>query len=208
MEPEETRNYEIGTKWEFFDAVLGVNLALFRTETKNARTIGPDSLPVFVGERRIDGVEVSVNGQVLPGWSVFGGYTYMDSEVKFAGENNVANGKPFPNTPKHSFTLWSTYDFADRYQVGGGAIYNAKQYGNFGADGVSRSIPSYPTSRWNPSFPTSSSRRTNRSCPRIPNCRTRHCDATSQLQRRPRHWPIRGRPPPRRATISCSANST
>ena len=143
LKVEKTKSYEIGTKWEFFDAALGVNLALFRTETKNARTIGPDSLPVFVGERRIDGVEVSVNGQVLPGWSVFGGYTYMDSEVKFAGENNVANGKPFPNTPKHSFTLWSTYDFADRYQVGGGAIYNAKQYGNFGADGVSRSIPSY-----------------------------------------------------------------
>lgn len=143
LKVEKTKSYEIGTKWEFFDSALGVNLALFRTETKNARTTGADGLPVFVGERRIDGVEVSVNGQLTENWSVFGGYTYMDSEVKFAGENNAANGKPFPNTPEHSFTLWTTYDFADRFEIGGGAIYNSKQYGNFGADGVSRSIPGY-----------------------------------------------------------------
>jgi len=143
LKVEKTKSYEIGTKWEFFDAALSTSLALFRTETDNARTTGIDGIPEFVGERRIDGVEVSVTGQLLPNWSVFGGYTYMDSEVKNAGPNNVANGNPFPNTPKHSFTAWTSVDIADRYQVGAGAIYNSKQYGNFGREGVSRSIPGY-----------------------------------------------------------------
>ena len=40
---------------------------------------------------------------------MFGGYTYMDSEQKNLGLNNVANGLPFPNTPKHSFSLWTSY---------------------------------------------------------------------------------------------------
>src|SRR5256885_6916192 len=33
----------------------------------------------------------------------------MDSEQKNAGAGSVANGQPFPNTPKHSFSLWTSY---------------------------------------------------------------------------------------------------
>jgi len=147
LKAEETKSYEVGTKWEFVDGALGVNLALFRTETTNARTTGADGLPEYVGERRIQGFEVGFNGQPLPFWNIFGGYTYMDSEVRNAGVGNVNNGKPFPNTPKHSFTAWTTFDIADRFQIGGGAIYNSRQYGGFGTVAgigtVVRSVPSY-----------------------------------------------------------------
>lgn len=150
LKPEKTSSYEIGTKWEFFDAALALNLALFRTDTTNARTTGANNLPEFVGERRIDGVEVGFNGKPLPFWSIFGGYTYMDSEVRNPGNAasaQVNRGKPFPNTPKHSFTAWTTFDIADRFQIGGGAIYNSKQYGSFGTVAnvgtIVRSIPSY-----------------------------------------------------------------
>lgn len=143
LKAEKTRSYEVGAKAELFDAALGLSLALFRTETDNARTTGSTGLLEYVGERRIEGVEVGFNGRILPFWSVFGGYTYMDSEVKNAGLNNVANGQPFPNTPKHSFTSWTTVDLNKVFQIGGGAIYNSRQYGGFGASGVSRSIPGY-----------------------------------------------------------------
>lgn len=151
LKAEETKSYEVGTKWEFLDAALGLNLAAFRTETTNARTTGPTGLLEYVGERRIQGFEVGFNGKPLPFWSIFGGYTYMDSEVRNAGVNNAANGRPFPNTPKHSFTAWTTFDIAERFQIGGGAIYNSKQYGSFGTvvldNGetgvIERSIPGY-----------------------------------------------------------------
>ncbi|WP_284277539.1 TonB-dependent receptor [Sphingobium jiangsuense] len=155
LKAEVTKSYEIGTKWEFFDAALALNLALFRTETTNARTTGANGLPEYVGERRIDGIEVGFNGKPLPFWSIFGGYTYMDSEVRHAGpldaqgRPNVAEGRPFPNTPKHNFTAWTTFDIAERFQVGGGAIYSSKQYGSFGyvsatdSRVIERSIPSY-----------------------------------------------------------------
>ncbi|QCB36694.1 TonB-dependent siderophore receptor [Sphingobium sp. PAMC28499] len=151
LKAEKTDSYEVGTKWELFDAAMGINLALFRTETSNARTTGANGLPEYVGERRIDGFEIGFNGKPLPFWSIFGGYTYMDSEIKNAGAGSVNDGKPFPNTPKHSFTAWTTFDIADRFQIGGGAIYNSKQYGSFGTvvldDGTTgtivRSIPGY-----------------------------------------------------------------
>lgn len=151
LKAEKTNSYEVGTKWEFFDAAMGLNLALFRTETTNARTTGANGLPEYIGERRIEGFEVGFNGKPLPFWSLFGGYTYMDSEIRNAGTGSINNGKPFPNTPKHSFTAWSTFDIAGRFQIGGGAIYNSKQYGSFGTvvldngstGTIVRSIPSY-----------------------------------------------------------------
>ncbi|HUD28397.1 MAG TPA: TonB-dependent receptor, partial [Novosphingobium sp.] len=153
----QTKSYEIGTKWSFMDDALGLSLALFRTDTKNARITNGTEV-VFQGERNIKGVEVGFNGKPLPFWSVFGGYTYMDSKIVDGGYTvvngvnvpSVNNGKPFPNTPKHSFTTWTTFDIADRFQIGGGAIYNSKQYGSFGNvviaganNTIVRSIPGY-----------------------------------------------------------------
>jgi len=137
LKAESTKSYEVGTKWSFMDDAFGLSLAAFRTETKNARTTGANGLLEYVGERRIQGFEVGFNGKPLPFWSVFGGYTYMDSEITSIGTNVTpltvfGLGKPFPNTPKHSFTAWTTFDIAERFQIGGGAIYNSKQYAGFG----------------------------------------------------------------------------
>lgn len=48
---------------------------------------------------------------------------------------------------RRSFTAWTTFDIADRFQLGGGAIYNSKQYGSFGTVAnvgtIVRSVPSY-----------------------------------------------------------------
>ena len=131
LKAEQTKSYEIGTKWSFFDDAFGLNLALFKTDTDNAR-ITDNGVVLFAGKRNIKGVEVGFNGKPLPFWSIFGGYTYMDSTIGFAGTGNVNNGKQFPNTPKHSFTAWSTFDIPGGYQIGGGAIYNSKQYGGYG----------------------------------------------------------------------------
>ena len=146
LKPEKTKSYEVGTKWELLDAALNLNLALFRTETTNAKVANATGIPQYVGERRIQGFEVGFNGRPLPFWNIFGGYTYMDSEIRNAGTGNVNNGKPFPNTPKHSFTSWTTVDIGDRFQIGGGAIYNSRQYGGFQAHNLGaivRFVPSY-----------------------------------------------------------------
>lgn len=151
LKPEKTKSYEVGTKWSFFDDAFGMSFAAFRTETKNARTTGANGNLEYVGERRIQGFEAGFNGKPLPFWSVFGGYTYMDSKITNVGSSTAAAtlinlGKPFPNTPKHSFTAWSTFDVAERFQIGGGAIYNSRQYAGFGASNygtIVRSIDGY-----------------------------------------------------------------
>ncbi|HCL2758706.1 TPA: TonB-dependent receptor, partial [Pseudomonas aeruginosa EF8E] len=42
------------------------------------------------------------------------------------------NGNEMPNTPKNSFSLWTTYDIFPKTTIGGGAFYVDKVYGDVG----------------------------------------------------------------------------
>ena len=108
LKPEKTRSIELGTKWDVLNQQLSLNAALFRNEVTNVR-ITENSVTYMGGNKVVNGLELGFSGRILPQLSVFGGYTYMDSEQKNLGLNNVANGLPFPNTPKHSFSLWTSY---------------------------------------------------------------------------------------------------
>lgn len=118
LKPEKTRSIELGTKWEVLQQQLSLNAALFRNEVTNVR-ITENGVTYMGGNKVVNGLELGFSGRILPQLSVFGGYTYMDSEQKNAGQTcsgtpavcvpSAANGQAFPNTPKHSFSLWASY---------------------------------------------------------------------------------------------------
>lgn len=151
LPPEENVSYEAGLKWQLFSSVLAT-AAIFRTEKTNARVTDDSGVTNTVGDQRIDGLELTVSGNITDQWSVFGGYTYLDSEVIDGGffDRGVgavprfvpspANGKRFPNTPEHAFSLWSDYAITPHFTFGGGASYMSDRF----ADANNRiSIPSY-----------------------------------------------------------------
>ena len=133
LKPESSRNLELGTKWDVLDQRLSLTAAVFRSEKTNARVAsgGRGSPQINAGEQRVDGVELGFSGQLTERWNVYGGYTYLDSElVKTAPADAASQGNVFPNTPKNSFTLWTTYAIGSQWSVGGGAYYQSKVYGN------------------------------------------------------------------------------
>jgi catecholate siderophore receptor len=131
IDPERTRTFELGTKWDFFRQRLLVSGSVFRVEKTNARTPGvlPDDPPqVLEGRQRVDGVELGVTGTVVRGWTLFAAYTLLDSRI--VESNTPAEvGKRFINTPKNSFSLWTTYLYR-RFEMGGGARFVGQRYGN------------------------------------------------------------------------------
>ena len=108
LKPEKTKSIELGTKWDLLDKKLNLAAAIFRNEVTNVRI--SDATGTYMGgNKEVNGLELGFTGQILSNLSVFGGYTFMDSEQKNMGIGNVANGQPFTNTPKHSFSLWTSY---------------------------------------------------------------------------------------------------
>ena len=144
--PEKSRIFEVGAKIEFFEGALNLQSAVFRIEKTNARTPNPDdpTLPnVTTGKQRSQGFEVGVSGRLLPGLNVFSGYTFLDTEI--LKDNTVPSvvGNEIANVPKHSATLWTTYDFLEKWQVGGGPTYVGSRFSN---NANANRIPGYV--RW------------------------------------------------------------
>ncbi len=131
IDPEKTRTYEVGSKWDLLDARLMLSGALFRVEKLNARTPGlvPGDPPqVLDGEQRVDGVELSVTGNITRSLSVFAGYSLLASEI--VKSNTPAEvGKRIQNTPRNSFSIWTTYRLR-RLELGGGARFTDRRFGN------------------------------------------------------------------------------
>lgn len=143
LKPESSRNFELGTKWDVLDQRLSLTAAVFRSEKTNARvaTGGRGSPQINAGEQRVDGIELGFSGQLTERWNVYGGYTYLDSELVKTGPGDAASrGNVFPNTPKNSFTLWTTYAIGSQWTIGGGAYYQDKVFGN---TANTKWVPSY-----------------------------------------------------------------
>ncbi len=149
LKVEKTKSAEIGGKADVLHERLSLTAALFDTRTTNARVVSDAGTASFVGKRRIRGVELGFNGQLAKGWTVFGGYTYLDARITDGGFTALAvaangarpattvqvvsvnTGKRFPQTAEHSFTAWTNYDVTPRFTVGGGAFYSSRVFGGY-----------------------------------------------------------------------------
>ncbi|WP_248804749.1 TonB-dependent receptor [Pseudomonas sp. MWU13-2100] len=140
LQPETTTNYELGTKWDVFHDRLSLSAAIFRTEKENTRILVARNIYENAGTSRVDGLELSASGKITDKWQVFAGYSYLKSELVDAGltgRNGAittgaaqASGNQMPNTPKNSFSLWTTYEVLPKLTVGGGAFYVDEVYGD------------------------------------------------------------------------------
>jgi catecholate siderophore receptor len=131
IDPEKTYTFEAGSKWEMFSSRLLLTGAVFRVEKTNARTPGLPGEPpqVLDGRQRVSGVELSASGRVVRGWQLFAGYTFLDSEI--VRSNTAAEvGKEILNTPRNSFSLWTTYASPWKLELGGGARFVGRRFGN------------------------------------------------------------------------------
>lgn len=149
LKVQKTKSYEVGAKANVFHEKLALAVAAFQTDIDNARVTSDSNTVEFIGKTRIRGIEASFNGTILPGWTVFGGYTYLDPKIVDGGFStltapavtgqgakvvlvpSVNTGKQVPQTAKNSFTLWTNYEFLQRFSLGGGAFYMDRQIGGY-----------------------------------------------------------------------------
>ena len=128
--PEESRNVEIGAKWDLARG-LSIRTALFRTEKTNERNTDPLVADEFLlsGRRHTDGIELELAGRVTPNWEVFGGVARMWAEIdESIAEDQIGNWPLY--TPPYTANLWTVYQLPKGWQVGGGFNAVGKRYGS------------------------------------------------------------------------------
>ncbi len=144
LDPEKSETLEVGAKKSFFGGALGLSGSLFKVLKSNALITDPVSgiSTAQSGERdRVQGLELSVTGQITEKWNVLGAYTFLDSKVTSDNFCNTTTLACLPNpytigtqvifVPKNAASIWSSYkldDFVPGLGVGGGVVYQSKLF--------------------------------------------------------------------------------
>ncbi len=113
LEPEEGEIYEAGLKTEWLDGRLGINTAIFRIERDNVPIPDPDNMPgeffsISGGLLRSEGIELEINGEPLPGWSLSFGGILLDSE--FTKGDPAAIGNSVTGVADWQIGLYTSYE--------------------------------------------------------------------------------------------------
>ncbi|MCD9087764.1 catecholate siderophore receptor Fiu [Stenotrophomonas sp. SY1] len=144
MDPQEAATIEVGTKWNFMDDALALNVALFRTEVTNEITGSAAEGYFQNGQKTVEGVEVSAVGRITDSWSVSAGYTHMNTQVDTGSLVTADGTNNLTYTPDEAFTAWTSYDFPFGLTIGGGARYSGEMHrGTDGARGTPAFTKSY-----------------------------------------------------------------
>ncbi len=136
--PEESRNIEVGGKFDLFERRLMLASSLFYSQKYNERNTDPDTAAtqqLLSGMRHAAGLDVDVAGRISPQWDAFLSWTWLpmarivDSNVALnaAGTGAQVAGDRPGLTPLHSASLWTTYRLTPQLRIGGGLNYRDRQ---------------------------------------------------------------------------------
>ncbi len=109
FEPETGRQFEVGLKADLSEQ-LSLTLAAFDIRRRNVSTPDPNNpeFSVQTGEVTSRGIELTLGGEILPGWDITTAYTLLDAFVSEDNTDIVGNG--LANAPDNQFSLWTTYE--------------------------------------------------------------------------------------------------
>lgn len=138
LPPEESTAYEVGAKFDLFNGVTS-NITFFDIHKRNVlytETIGDETYAKTAAKVRSQGVEVDVAGSLTDNLNIIASYGYTNAKV--IDDPDYA-GKPLPNVPRHTGSLFLTYDFNNVYDsntltIGGGGHALSRRSGTNGAD--------------------------------------------------------------------------
>jgi catecholate siderophore receptor len=125
VDPQKSRNYEIGGKIGFYENKLSLTTAVFRTDNENViYTVDATAIPPIFNQddrQRVQGFTIGSLGQITPQWQVLASFGYLNTRQ--ISQNPLNNGKRLVLTPEFSGSFWTTYAFPRGITLGGGLRY-------------------------------------------------------------------------------------
>lgn len=124
MDPSTGKSKEAGFKFNLLDDNLTITTALFHIVQKNVVITDIAGNAVGAEGRETKGFDFDLNGQILPGWNISTSYTFAQPKD---ADNSAITGATSKSRltaqPKHSGSIWTTYELQDgRFQGLGAGV--------------------------------------------------------------------------------------
>ncbi len=128
VKPERFENIEAGAKWDI-RRTLFFSAAIYRLDRTNTRASDPNNPAAIVqtGSQRTNGFELGLTGNILPKWSLSGGYAYQNARITSATTAAPA-GRQVAQVPRNTFSLWNKYQFTNRLGAGLGLVARSDMF--------------------------------------------------------------------------------
>ncbi|MEO1222255.1 MAG: TonB-dependent receptor, partial [Pseudomonadota bacterium] len=136
LDPNRFENLEAGVKWDF-PSGLSMTAAVFQIEQSSPQPNDNDPATLDVIDSEINGFEFQLQGEVLPGWSVFAGYSYLDGEQQ---SRTGPTGLRPRELPESMFSIWNQFELIDRLGFGVGLTHQSSSFIN---NGNTATLPAY-----------------------------------------------------------------
>ena len=148
-------NKEFGIKKDWFDGRWNTTLSLYRITKQNEITGDPtnkagETFSIVIGEKRAQGVEFDVRGELAKGLNLIANYAYTDAKVtKVAdGVQGVYVGQVVPGFSKHTTNAWLTYSLQNGalkgFGISGGFTYLVdRAVGTYSGENANENLPDY-----------------------------------------------------------------
>jgi catecholate siderophore receptor len=125
--PESSRNIELGAKLDSWSGNFTTRFAAFHATKYNERNRDADTVNacnyVLSGERHVAGAEVDLAGRIAENLEIYASYSFIPvakvDESTGAPGTEIVGSRP-GLTPRHSGTLWSTYQLTSNWRIGAG----------------------------------------------------------------------------------------
>jgi catecholate siderophore receptor len=143
--PESSENYELGGKLDWFGGNLSTRVAAFYSIKKNERNRDPDSAAtqaLLSGKRHAAGLEIDLAGRITSAWEVYGSYAWTPvAKIDVGAPGSTPGvgegaGTRSSLTPRHSGTIWTTYQLTPQWRIGGGLNARSSQTPNRNPAGI------------------------------------------------------------------------
>ena len=148
-------NKEFGIKKDWFDGRWNTTLSVYRITKQNELTADPlnkagETFSIVIGEKRAQGIEFDLRGELAKGLNLIANYAYTDGKVtKVAdGVSGVFVGQVVPGFSKHTTNAWITYSLQNGPLKGagisGGFTYLAdRAVGTYSGENANENLPDY-----------------------------------------------------------------
>ena len=143
LDPEENESLELGAKWSLMNDSLFIDAALFHIEKSNARVPDPTTpgFNILAGKQVVDGLSVTLSGNLNEQVQISAGYTYLDSAQKETTSLTIPPDSPLQNVAENNLSLWLSYSPTNKLQFGGGARYVDERLATISLP--TKSVPDY-----------------------------------------------------------------